>query len=328
MNEKENKMIIKEAINNYYSAIKEYDEDFLLNLLNENRGIIDNLDVLIKAIRDYIISIINDKTIENFFIKNNEKDRYFEYSFFIPKDIFNNIKFDFMVNPVFKINIFKSYNNLSDLDRELGETYYLAHSEPDIKYVSDNAYIIEPVFQISINTDSDFSFSETQLGKKIRHEITHCKANLHEYINNKKRLENKIIDSQLINMLDDSDEIIKIFKRCFYLIDSHEINARAHQIYSELDETNKNLFLKTLKSKILRCDIYEKTINEFNEYINILQYNYSNSDFNLILRTKFLIKERNPTKWLLNLLIFSKNKQILQFQKVAEKWLYDFKIRS
>lgn len=324
LNKEELRTAIRESIENYYSAIKEYKVDYLLEQLNENRGIIDNLEGLIKSICGYLNNVVKDERfLRHTFVERNEKERYCLYRMTVPQDNLNMDGIDFMVNPIFNILLFQSDNNLSDLSRELGETFYVAHSEPDIKNVGGKERVIEPEFQISINTNHDFSFSETQLAKKIRHEVTHCKANLFEFLSNKERLEKKIAGKNLINGISDNSEITRIIKRCFYLIDPDEINARAHQIYSELDETNKNLFLKTLKSKIVRCGVYQMIINEFDNYINILSYNVNNPWLNELLNNKFNIRKKKPAYYLLKKLIFYKNKQIMQFQKVGEKWLYD-----
>ncbi len=324
VNEEELRTAVKESVKNYYSAIKEYKVDYLLEQLNESHGIIDNLEGLIKSIYGYLNEVVEDgKFLRNAFVKRNEGEKYNLYEIVIPQDKLNVDGVDFMLNPVFNILLFQSDNNLSDLDRELGETFYVAHSEPDIRNIGGNEYVIEPEFQISINTNHDFSFSETQIARKIRHEVTHCKANLFEFLNNKEKLEKKIIGKNLINGISDDSEITRIIKRCLYLIDTDEINARAHQIYSELDETNKNLFLKTLKSKIVRCGVYQMVINEFDNYINLFSYNVNNPWLNGLLNNKFNIRKKKPAHYLLKKLIFYKNKQILQFQKVAEKWLYD-----
>ena len=318
------KQIVRETIDNYYEAVRPIDSEYMLTELNESRGVIDTLDSLIDNIVNYVKTMFSDDTLlEKYYSGYNKNHQCKMYNFLISSTEFNGVDTLFMINPKFHIIIYKSDNNYSDLNRNIGETNYIAHSQPNIQTKNGEHFIVNPEFNITIVINNDNSFSETLFKSKLRHEITHCKSNLFSFINNAKKLNDKTQNQIFINGLDDEDEVNKIIKRIVYLTSQDEINARSHQLYSELDDAIKNKFLRGLKQLIEHTNIYQSTIHEMNEYINILQYNIDNKLFSKELSLKYYKAIKTPIKQLLNNLLLAKNKQISQFQKVGEKWWID-----
>lgn len=314
--EKKIKKAIKENISMYYKAIEPKYNSELLNMLNETRGVIDNLTPLINKIVKYISEFIKNDTFIDYLEETNDEKQYYRFSFTIPKTIFTEEETLFMVEPIFDIDFFVSYNRFPDYHYAIGETYYICSNNIRV----ENDKIVEPKFHVSITANNQLNYGENILASNLRHEITHCYSNLKEYINNNNALSKKMTYRNMVNSITDEDEVIKILKRIFYLIDQDEINARAHQLYTELEPTMKNTYLETLKEKIQSCYVYDSFMHEFDKYITILQHNVRNPLFSKSLVDKFKFRHKGPVGRLLNTLIFAKNKQIVQFQKVAEKW--------
>ena len=317
--EKKIKEAIKENISMYYKAIEPKYNCELLNMLNETRGVIDNLTPLINKIVKYIREFIKDDTFIDYLEETNDEKQYYRFSFTIPKTIFTEEETLFIVDPIFHINLFVSYNRFPDYRYAMGETYY--NCSNDIK--SKDGKIVNPEFFISITANNNLVYDENFLSSNLRHELTHFYGNLKEFFNNNNALSKKMAYRNMVNSITDEDEVIKILKRIFYLIDQDEINARAHQLYTELEPTMKNTYLETLKEKIQSCYVYDSFMHEFDKYITILQHNVRNPLFSKSLVDKFKFRHKGPVGRLLNTLIFAKNKQIVQFQKVAEKWYYE-----
>ena len=77
--EKKIKKAIKENISMYYKAIEPKYNSELLNMLNETRGIIDNLTPLINKIVKYISEFIKNDTFIDYLEEKNDDNRKFQW---------------------------------------------------------------------------------------------------------------------------------------------------------------------------------------------------------------------------------------------------------
>lgn len=317
------KIILKED----FDLVEVYDR------LIESRGVIDNIDEIVIAVRNYINVVLSSQELKaKYFVGYDENEDVDMYDFVVPEGCFEKVDTLFMKEPIFNIHLFIMRNRFGDTERELGETNYEAKYYPEIREEGENVFLYKPSFNLSFVIQNVEKIDVNLVLDKLSHELVHAKRNLYEFSRSSKYrefiLKKNAKTFDLLNGKEktDLDEFIGMV---LYLVSDDEINARSNQVYYQLkrfsfltrENINKAIEMTKIHGFIKQIDEKIEVITKMEEKQSYYESNYIYKVLRDVYRKKDI--KDNPYEFLINLLITQKNRFIRQIDKVKERVLYE-----
>lgn len=320
---KRNAMRLDEAVH-YLNSKRfpehSYAEHFLS--INESRGRVDGTEGIVNAVIEYVNGVIKS-SIGKHHTRFDEDRKADIYEFDIPTSVFDNVDTLFMYKPVFHVQIIK-YHTIRPNLRQFVDSDYLADGiNPPTILVDGAKKLAYPSFRITFAANDEWYYEDWIVSSIINHEITHAKLNFEEFLEgpNANRTAQYQRKADFANASDGSVEY-HVTSMWSYLCDYDEMNARASQIYDELNRLNVKYRVGfNLKRLLPMCPTYEIVTDYYQDICDTLEAH--TDDKELETKMQGYLNDKNIT--LRSMLDKVKQCQVYQekqFCKVAEYWLY------